>query len=682
MEEEGVPAESISNIDLDLELRHRNNVVVNRPLYSEDEFRKDFKVRERQKASVPDKVKSWVKPGDINKKSVKKFFFGLIPILAWLPKYGLRKQLLPDVISGFTVGVYRLPQGMAHAILATVPPVYGLYTVFFPVIVYALFGTSKHISIGSFAVVSIMTGDAADKVIEQISKDRDLTEAEEQEARIQAVTSLALMVGVIQIVLGILHFGIISDYLPEPLIRGFTTGAGVTVFTSQFNKMFGVPVGDVSGPLSILRQYIPFFGDLRYCNTTEIIVSICSILLMVVIKEVQEKFKTKYTVFKYPIPIELVVIVLGTLVSYFLDLNGKFGVAIVGDVPTGLPGPSFPSFEYVPYLISDAFVIAIVTFSIAVSMAYIFGKKHNYEIGANQELFAYGASNFVGSLFQCFPNTASLSRSLVQEVSGCTSQISSLVSAVLILITLLWLGPLFQTLPECCLAAIIVVALRGMFRQCKDLKILWKYSKTDFIIWIITFLAVITFGLDIGLLTGVAFSIFTVVVRTQRPPCFVMGCIPDTDIYKDVKQFDIVKEVPGIKIFRIQAPLYFSNARYIKDLLYRKTEVSPPKILIQRAKLAKRAEAAAVKAKEAYANEVDTDMENGKVPTAEEVVTTISKTNHESEPEQVHTVILDFGTVSFIDTVGMNTMKTIITEYDSINVNVLVANVRGKSPSP
>lgn len=110
-EEEGVPAESISNIDLDLELRHRNNVVVNRPLYSEDEFRKDFKVRERQKASVPDKVKSWVKPGDINKKSVKKFFFGLIPILAWLPKYGLRKQLLPDVISGFTVGVYRLPQG-------------------------------------------------------------------------------------------------------------------------------------------------------------------------------------------------------------------------------------------------------------------------------------------------------------------------------------------------------------------------------------------------------------------------------------------------------------------------------------------------------------------------------------------------------------------------------------------
>lgn len=682
MEDEGVPAESISNIDRDVELRHRNSVQVSRPFYSEDEFRKNYEPTQREKESFLSKLKSWVKPDEISKKTVKRFIFGLLPFLDWLPKYGPRKQLLPDVISGFTVGVYRLPQGMAHAILATVPPVYGLYTVFFPAIVYCFFGTSKHISIGSFAVVSIMAGDAADKVIEEISKDKTLSLEEEEAARIQAVVTLALMVGVIQIILGILHFGILSDYLPEPLIRGFTTGAAIHVFTSQFYKMFGVGVGDVTGPLEILRQYIEFFPNLRGVNTTEVIVSLLAIILMVVVKEVQEKFKKKYKVFKYPIPVELLVIILGTLVSYLMDFETKYGVSVVGTVPTGLPSPSFPNFEYVPYLIVDSIVIAIVAFSIAVSMAYIFGKKYNYEVGANQELFAYGASNFVGSLFQSFPSTASLSRSLVQEVAGCTSQISSFVSALLILVILLWLGPLFQSLPESCLAAIIVVALRGMFRQFRDIKILWKYSKVDMIIWIATFLMVITFGLDIGLFAGIAFGVFTVVVRTQRPPCQILGRIPDTDIYRDVKYFAEAVQLTGIKIFRVQAPFYFSNGRYIKDTIYRKTEVSPPKILRQRAKMAKKAAALENKKKHVYDQEEEimqarrlVEMENGITVNGDNVNTSASSPDQQ-QAVSTHTIILDFGSVSFIDTVGMNTLKAIITGYDEIDVTVIVANVR------
>ncbi|KAJ8046325.1 Pendrin [Holothuria leucospilota] len=444
MDYEGVPAESISNIDLDVELRHRNSVQISRPFYSEDEFRKNYEPKQYEKQSFVSKLKSWLKPDEISKKAVKRFVFSTLPILEWLPKYGLKKQLLPDIISGFTVGIYRLPQGMAHAILATVPPVYGLYTVFFPVIIYCFFGTSKHISTdyegvpaesisnidrdvelrhrnsvqisrpfysedefrknyepkqyekqsfvsklkswlkpdeiskkavkrfvfstlpilewlpkyglkkqllpdiisgftvgiyrlpqGSFAVVSIMTGDAADKVIKEISKDKVLSPEEEEAARIQAVVTLALMVGIIQIILGILHFGILSDYLPEPLIRGFTTGAAVHVFTSQFNKMFGISLEDVTGPLSIFRQYVPFFPNLRYVNTTEIIASLISIILMVVVKEVQEKFKKTYQVFKYPIPVELLVIILGTLVSYYMEFETNNGVSVVGSVPTG-----------------------------------------------------------------------------------------------------------------------------------------------------------------------------------------------------------------------------------------------------------------------------------------------------------------------------------------------------------
>ncbi|XP_071810309.1 prestin-like [Asterias amurensis] len=680
--------------------RKRHSIWINRPSFNELQFQEIHEESTKEKTSLGTKISRFVGRQQCTSQSLKGFFRRVIPILDWLPAYDIKRDLMGDCAAGLTVGIMRLPQGMAYGLLATLAPVYGLYTVFFPAIIYAMMGTSRHISVGSFAVVSIMTAVAVDRVVEETRpKEGPYNEGLE---RAKIASSLAFLVGMIQFVLGALRLGFVSTYLAEPLVRGFTTGAAFYVFNSQFKYLFGIDVMRYSGPFAIIKTFIDLFSNLASTNLSELIIALVNLIALVSVKELQDKYKDKM---KYPIPLELFSIVLTTLVSHFARLEERYGTNVVGKIPTGLPLPSLPVFSYMESMIMDAIVIAIVTFSVSVSVSYIFAKKNNYEIDANQELVALGSMSVVGSFFLCYPAATSLSRSLLQEISGGKTQLTSLFSCVFILIVLLFIAPLFYSLPKSCLAAIVVVALRGMFRQFKDIKVLWKYSKIDCMIWLVTWSSTALLGVDLGLAVGVVFAIMTVVVRTQKPDCSLMGKIPGTDIYRDVAYYKDAEPIQGIKIFRVHSPLYYANSDYVKSTLYGKSKLNPPEILRTRAKaetkrikMETRAKKKEVRRRKKMSKHPKLDEEyemtsnnttivNDHKKDLIEQLNQVENHNHHNDNGNVesiettledgtHSLVLDLGSVSFIDCVGISALKSIIADYEKIGINVVIAHCK------
>uniref|UniRef100_A0A8C4RTS7 Solute carrier family 26 member 5 n=1 Tax=Erpetoichthys calabaricus TaxID=27687 RepID=A0A8C4RTS7_ERPCA len=426
-------------------------------------------------------------------KRLKSIVFSFIPILTWLPSYPIKKYLLGDVISGISTGVMQLPQGLAYAMLAAVPPVYGLYSSFYPVFLYTFFGTSRHISIGTFAVISLMIGgvvvrEAPDAMFDiTAGNDTDVTvlqaRTEARDAmRVKIAAGVTLLAGLIQFCLGLLRFGFVAIYLTEPLVRGFTTAASVHVLLSQLKYLFGIKTSRFSGPFSAIYSVVALGSNIKTTNVAALIVGVICIILLVAVKEINDRFKQKLPV---PIPVEIIVVIISTGASYGLNLSDTYGVDI------------------------DSVAIAIVGFSMSISMAKIFAIKHGYKVSGNQELIALGLCNCAGSFFHTFAVTCSMSRSLVQEIAG-------LLSSLVVLLVIVAIGYLFEPLPQTVLAAIIMVNLMGMFKQFRDIPSFWRSSKIELTIWLVAFIASLLLGLDYGLLVSVGFAVLTIVYRTQR----------------------------------------------------------------------------------------------------------------------------------------------------------------------
>uniref|UniRef100_A0A669PEN1 Solute carrier family 26 member 5 n=1 Tax=Phasianus colchicus TaxID=9054 RepID=A0A669PEN1_PHACC len=622
-------------------------------------------------------------------KKAKSHLYSFLPILKWLPRYPVKEYLLGDIISGISTGVMQLPQGLAYALLAAVPPVFGLYSSFYPVFLYTFFGTSKHISIGTFAVISMMVGGVAvrqvpDEVISVGYNSTNTTDASDyyslrDDKRVQVAVTLAFLSGIIQLCLGFLRFGFVAIYLTEPLVRGFTTAAAVHVFTSQLKYLLGVKTSRYSGPLSVVYSLAAVFSKITTTNIAALIVGLTCIVLLLIGKEINLRFKKKLPV---PIPMEIIVVIIGTGVSAGMNLTESYGVDVVGKIPQGLSAPAVPEIQLIPAIFIDAVAIAIVGFSMAVSMAKIFALKHGYTIDGNQELIALGICNSVGSFFQSFPITCSMSRSLVQESTGGKTQIAGALSSVMVLLVIVAIGYLFEPLPQTVLAAIVMVNLKGMFKQFGDVAHFWRTSKIELAIWVVAFVASLFLGLDYGLLTAVAFAMITVIYRTQRPQYRILGQIPDTDIYCDVEEYEEVKEYPGIKIFQANTSLYFANSESYTSALKKKTGVDPCAILAARKKAQKKHAREVKKAnkvkKKAIANDglpvngkfayVDAGVQDGSPDELEHFVE--PKTN-------IHSLILDFTPVNFVDSVGAKTLKSVIKEYKEVGVCVCIASCSG-----
>lgn len=464
-----------------------------------------------------------------------------IPLFKTLKSYQ-KKNLKGDISAGLTVGVMLIPQGMAYAMIAGLPPIYGLYASTLPLIIYGLLGTSRQLAVGPVAMVSLLTAAGVGILAEAGTA-----------SYISLAITLALLVGGIQFLLGVLRLGFLVNFLSHPVISGFTSAAALIIGLSQLKHLLGVPIERSHHVHEILLQA---FEKIDLINWGTLAIGISGILLIIVVKKVNKA-----------IPGPLLAVIFGILVVWGLGLEGTIG--IVGSIPSGLPSIGIPSLgiETVKNLLPIALAISLVGFMESIAVAKAIQSKHkDYKISPDQELIALGLANIGGSMIQSYPVTGGFSRTAVNDQAGAASGIASIISAILIVLTLLFLTPLFYYMPNAILASVIMVAVFGLIDY-KEAIHLWRINRSDFWMLAATFGATLFLGIEQGIGLGVLLSLAMIVFRTTRPHIAELGNIPGTHFYRNAERFDHVNVRHDMLIVRFDAQLYFANVNYFRDQL-------------------------------------------------------------------------------------------------------------------
>uniref|UniRef100_A0A8C7J2N2 Solute carrier family 26 member 3 n=1 Tax=Oncorhynchus kisutch TaxID=8019 RepID=A0A8C7J2N2_ONCKI len=493
------------------------------------------------------------------------------------PSVILKEWLLSDIVSGVSTGLVAVLQGLAYSLLASLPPWYGLFTAFFPVIVYFFLGTSRHISVGAFPVLSLMVGAVVTRLVPDEGPPVNITGFEGltiDEQRVMVAASVTFLMGIMQLAMGLLQVGFIVMYLSDTLVSGFTTAAAVHILVSQLKFVLGLVVPGLSGPLSIVYK---IFVQIEKTNVCDLVTSILIMVVVFIVKEINDRYKAKLPV---PIPIEVIMTVIACGVSYAFNFRVNYKVDVVGRIPS----PMGPNMQIFGQTAVEAFPMAIVGFAVAFSVAKVYSVKHDYIIDGNQELIAFGASNIIGAAFKSFAASTALSRSAVQESTGGKTQIAGLLSALIVMVVTLAIGFLLEPLPKSVLGAVVIVNLKGMLMQIREVPYLWRRDRPDCVVWVVTCLASILLGLDLGLAVGLGIELLTVVFRAQFPRCSVLANITGTDIYKDRKDYMSIYEPEGVKIFRIPSPIFFANIDFFRGKLVEAVGFNPLRVLRKRNK--------------------------------------------------------------------------------------------------
>ena len=470
-----------------------------------------------------------------------------LPILQWAPNYH-RSDLRGDLSAGLTVGIMLIPQGMAYALLAGVPPIYGLYAGLIPTFIYALFGTSPQLSVGPVAILSLVVSAGLAGIVERT-----------QLPYLELAALLTLMVGVLKVTFGLFRLGFLVNFLSYPVLSGFTSAAAVIIGISQMKHILGVEVGRRPRILGTLEELWPQIPE---TNLPTLAIAVIGLAVILYLKRV-----------KSLLPAPLLVVVLGILAVWLLKLNYQ-GVSVVGEVPDGLPPFSIPGvdWELVKMMFPLALTVALIGYvqSIAVAKKVQEGHKY-YRINPNQELVALGLSNFAGSFFGSFPVTGGFARTVVNDQAGARTGFASIITAVLIGLTLLFLTPLFYFLPNAILGAIIMGAVINLF-DFKTARYLAQRDTRDFLLLVATFLATIIFGITNGILIGVGLSLAMMVYFSTRPHVAELGRIPGTDHFRNVRRHRGLLTDPEVLILRYDAQLYFANAEFFERIVLAKVD--------------------------------------------------------------------------------------------------------------
>lgn len=496
----------------------------------------------------------------------RKWWLGVqyvFPILDWLPKYKLN-LLKGDIIAGLTIASLAIPQDLAYAKLAHLPPVNGLYSSFVPPLIYAALGSSRDIAIGPVAVVSVLLGTLLENELDP--KDPNY---------LRLAFTATFFAGVVQAALGFFRLGFIIDYLSHAAVVGFMAGAAITIGLQQLKGFFGITKFTTKTDIvSVLRSV---FQNTDQWNWQTILIA-TSFLIFLIITKILAKRKRIFFWLAAIAPLFSVIIATACVYATRAD---KENVKIVGPIKKGVNPKSADQLFLTGQFLGKGFTIGIVAGLVALTEAVAIGRTFaalkDYQLDGNKEMVAIGCMNMVGSTTSCYIATGSFSRSAVNYQSGCNTALANIVMAIVVLFTLLFITPLFKYTPNAILASIIIAAVIALI-DVPAAVLIWKTDKYDFLAMLGAFFGVLFISVEYGLLIAVIISFLKILMQITRPHTAVLGNIPDTDVYRNVHQYPDALLEPGILIVRIDSSIYFANSNYIRERVLRYVDDEQDKI--------------------------------------------------------------------------------------------------------
>ncbi|KAJ8540348.1 hypothetical protein K7X08_030267 [Anisodus acutangulus] len=555
-------------------------------------------------SSLPSVVSKW--KAMIKRMTWKEWIELFFPCYRWMRTYKVREYLQSDLMAGITVGIMLVPQSMSYAKLAGLQPIYGLYSGFIPIFIYAIFGSSRQLAIGPVALTSLLVSNVLSSIVDP-----------SDELYTELAILLALMVGIFECIMALLRLGWLIRFISHSVISGFTTASAFVIALSEAKYFLGYEIERSSKILPLVKSIIS--GADKFSWPPFVMGSLALVILLTM----KHLGKTRKYLRFLRAAGPLTVVVLGTT---FVKIYHPPSISLVGDIPQGLPKFSVPKqFSHVKSLIPTTVLITGVAILESVGIAKALAAKNGYELDSNQELFGLGVANICGSFFSIYPTTGSFSRSAVNHESGAKTGLSGLVMGIIMGCALLFLTPVFEYIPQCALAAIVISAVIGLVDY-DEAKFLWRVDKKDFLLWTITCMTTLLLGIEIGVLVGVGVSLAFVIHESANPHIAVLGRLPGTTIYRNTQQYPEAYSYNGIVIVRIDAPIYFANTSYIKDRL--------------------------------RDYEIEKDESNGRGP----------------DVSRIHFVILEMAPVTYIDSSAVQALKELHQEYKSRDIQLAISN--------
>ncbi|KAF6145211.1 hypothetical protein GIB67_041406 [Kingdonia uniflora] len=516
----------MGNMDLDVECVHRVAIPPTQP------FITSLKASLKETFFPDDPLRQFK-----NQPASKKFILGFqyfLPILEWAPRYTF-SYFKSDLIAGITIASLAIPQGISYAKLANLPPILGLYSSFVPPLVYAMMGSSRDLAVGTVAVASLLTASMLGDVVNA---------SEDPKLYLHLAFTATFFAGVFQAALGFLRLGFIVDFLSHATIVGFMAGAATVVCLQQLKGILGLE---------------------HFTHGTDLV----SVMRSIFSQTHKSKRKPKFFWIAAMAP--LTSVILGSVLVYVTHAE-KHGVQVVGDLKKGLNPPSLTDLAFgSPYLstaIKTGIITGVIALAEGIAVGRSFSSLKNYHIDGNKEMIAFGMMNIAGSCTSCYLTTGPFSRSAVNFNAGCKTAVSNIVMAIAVMITLLFLTPLFYYTPLVVLSSIIISAMLGLIDY-EAVIHLWKLDKFDCIVCLSAYVGVVFGSVEIGLVIAVAISLLRVLLFIARPRTFVLGKIPNSTIYRNVGQYPVANNVPGVFILQIDAPIYFANSGYLRERISR-----------------------------------------------------------------------------------------------------------------
>ncbi|MCL7041936.1 hypothetical protein MKW94_028079 [Papaver nudicaule] len=541
------------------------------------------------------------------KKTVQYF----LPVFEWLPKYGF-KMFRYDLLAGITIASLAIPQGISYAKLANLPPILGLYSSFIPPLIYAVFGSSKDLAVGTVASASLLLA----SIIEQA-----VPVKENPTLYLHLVFTATFFTGIFQFALGFFRLGILVDFLSHSTIVGFMSGTATIICLQQLKGMFGLThFTSNTDVISVLRAV---FSQTHHWRWQSALAGVCFLVFLLATKHVKKKKPSLYWVSALA---PMVTVVIGCLVAYFAHAE-KHGIQIVGHLNKGINPSSiqFLNFDpkYLPYTIKAGIITGILALAEGIAIARSFATIKNNQIDGNKEMIAFGMMNLVGSFTSCYLTTGPFSKTAVNYNAGCKTAMSNVVMAICMMLTLLFLAPLFSYTPLVALSAIIMAAMLGLIDY-EEAYHLYKVDKYDFCICMSAFLGVTFLSMDVGLMLSIGLSIIRALLCVARPPIANLGNMSNSTMYRDIEQYPSAEKVPGVLILQLGSPIYFANCTYVRERISRWMDHE--------------------------------------------------QSISDSKAADIEHIILDMGGVTAIDMTGIGMLTEVLKSIERKGINVLIAN--------